>query len=229
MFARCLIAAAASAATAHAGILESATFSANVAASASITDAGGTLDDQDSTFLNELPASADFAAGVDLLDGSFSYASASLAASLANGVLTASGSVSSDVDNADAAIGGVASASSGFTLTFTIEEGDARIWCLDGFAGGVHADAGVSLSSASELLFSSSEDEDSDWTNNGTIIGPGTYTLSAGTSAGSDLDFFNGLFADASFALTFTLKPVPAPGTAALVAAGALVVARRRR
>ncbi len=178
-------------------------------------------------------AGSDFSAFLSLnagFDGSvffdeFNYTNASSAVSAsideALGTITGSGSVAADVD-ADDAAEGFASATSSLTIVFSISE--PMTWTIDASAVGVHADASILFSIGMTTIYDSFVQDPA----TSGIIGPGLYTLAAGAGASSDLSFFSGLFADASYSFTLQLAPIPAPGAAALVALAALGAARRR-
>jgi MYXO-CTERM domain-containing protein len=226
-------AAALVAAAAHASpIFDTSAISGGVDVSASISDGGTPVSDSAS-----LPVTSGGFGGIvlntavfaELPDGSNSSASGSLNATFTSLTISVNGSANTDVDNLDGATAGFASASSSLTVVFVIPEDEFYQWSFDGFAGGTHASSYTTLTVGDATLFASFNDFDNDWTNDVGIIGPGTYTFTAGGAASSDLAFFNGLFAGASFDVTFTLTPVPAPSAAGLLGLGLIAAGRRRR
>ncbi|MFN0011050.1 MAG: hypothetical protein ACKVS8_05325 [Phycisphaerales bacterium] len=167
---------------------------------------------------------AGFDGSVFVNDSNLTNASTSVQASIDEGpgTITGSGGVAADVD-ADDASAGFAAATSSINIVFSISE--PMMWTMDASATGVHADASVSLTSGMTTLFTTT-DPDSPITG---LIGPGFYTLAAGASASSDLSFFSGLFADASYNFTFQLAPIPSPSAALAMGSMVLLAARRRR
>lgn len=171
-----------------------------------------------------LDASFDGSTIFDAFNAATASASVHVSIDEGPGTIVGSGSVGADVD-ADDASAGFASATSSLTIVFSI--GEPMGWTIDAFAGGTHAGAEVSLIAfgGDSAIYSSSL---ADSPISG-LLAPGLYVLQASASASSDLSFFSGLFADASYNFTFQLGPIPAPSAGAAMGGLLLLVARRRR
>lgn len=226
-------AAALVAAAAHASpIFDTAAITGGVDLSTSISDGGEPLTDAANLTVNSGGfggIALNTAAYVQFPDGSNSDASGALNATFTSLTISVNGYTNTDVDNFDSAVAGFASANSSLTVVFTIPEDEYYQWSFDGYAGGTHASSYTALTVGDATLFASFNDFDYDWTNDLGVIGPGSYTFVAGAAASSDLNFFNGLFAGASFDVTFTLTRVPAPSAAGLLTIGLVAAGRRRR
>jgi hypothetical protein len=153
-----------------------------------------------------LSDSRTFDANGSLVDGDGSSTASAFASYAAVGnVLSLSANAGSDVDPGDFMIAGLASGVASVTVDFALPAGGTyRV--IDGNFGGTHADSTGSLGPVGGdpiLSFSMGTQPNGEQGN----LAPGTYRIVVESSAYSNFNFFNGLFAGSSCTLDIEVIP----------------------
>lgn len=120
--------------------------------------------------------------------------------------LQVSGNAGTDADS-ELGFSGFAEGIVGFVLTFEVTQSAA--FTISGFAGGVHADAQITLSRAGAPdPIISTDDENFDGFQG--ELTPGFYEIAAQATSYTNLtDGYNGLFAGSNFFVELVVSPVP--------------------
>lgn len=193
---------------------ETAAVNATARSSTSFDDGSGLVNDSEGgTVTGVYPAYVNNAGSTQSSLIGIVSSDASVNLTMTPTTIVASGSAGTDCDNVDGELTtGVASGEASIEVTFTITI-PHRWTFTSGSVNGTHAGGTVSLSAGNnppifsfDSIFMPFFDDETG------IIGPGTYTFSAGVSSFTDInDGFNGLFADASFDINFVIAPLAPP------------------